>query len=122
MYCYNKATLLGYVVHDPEIKTTKTNLEMCKFKIACNKQWKNKDGSLNKSVDYIPVVCFNKNAIIAATHALKGRKIFVYGEIKQSSWEKDGKMHSRIEIVADLISLIDKKTQEAQEAEEALEG
>ena len=50
-----------------------------------------------------PVVMWRKQAELAQKYVKKGSVITIVGEIRYSTWEKDGQKHYKTEIFADKI-------------------
>ena len=90
----NFVVLEGNSVRDSEKITAQTGTPILKFTLACNKMYKD-----TKSVGFYDIVAFGKIAdMVRQIH--KGENVTILGELKQDTWEKDGKKNSRIEIVA----------------------
>lgn len=58
MKSVNRVTLLGHMVADPEVKSTKTQKSVSSFAIATNNEWYDAEGELKKSVDFHRVVAW----------------------------------------------------------------
>ena len=106
---FNKVILVGNLVEDPELKVTPSGVEVTSFRIAVSRKFKNSNG--DTEADFITIVCWRKTASFVCNYFAKGRAILVCGELQSRSWtDKDGNKRSTLEVVADEVSFVDKKT------------
>ena len=107
----------GNITKDP-VKTYTTNGMACvKFSVAVNDSYKDKDGNWQKSVDYINVISWGKQAEVISEHFHSGSSILLTGKVKTSSWEKDGKKHYKTETKLDTFEFVDRKSGSDQSVE-----
>jgi len=97
----NKAILYGNLTRDPELKALPSGIQVCSFSLATNRNYKDRDGNRQESVDYHNVVAFGKQAEVIAKYVTKGNGIYVEGRMQTRSWEKDGVKQYRTEVVMD---------------------
>ena len=84
---YNRVTLMGNVVRDPEIRYVGTGAAVTKFTIAVNRKGKDTD-----SADYIDIVAWDKLAETSNTYLKKGTLVLIEGRLKIRAYEsKSGK-------------------------------
>jgi len=100
----NKAILIGRLVKNPELTKTNTDLSVCKFTLAINRNFKDKDG--NEQTDFIPIVAWRKQAENCAKYLKKGSQCAVTGTIQTRSYDKDGEKRYITEIVADNVEFL----------------
>ena len=92
----NTTTLSGRATKDPDI-TEKDTFTVANFSLAVNY-----DGR----TDFFEVVAFNGLATkVVSPHVTKGKQVTVSGHLRQDRWEKDGRTHSRVRLVAEKITL-----------------
>lgn len=94
----NKVFLIGRLVKDAEIKYTPNNMAIVTFSIVNNQ--KKKEG--NEWVDdpsFFDATMFGKYAEAMKPSLLKGKQVFLEGELKQERWTKDGQTRSKVSIV-----------------------
>jgi single-strand DNA-binding protein len=103
----NRATVIGRLTRDPELRTIPSGQSVCDFSVATNRRWTNREGEQQDEVEFHNVVVWGKLAEIASQVLGKGRLAYVEGRLQTRSWEaQDGNQRQRTEIVADnLISL-----------------
>jgi single-strand DNA-binding protein len=127
MKSVNTVTLLGHVTRDPESKSIANGRMVCTFGLATNRAWKTKQGEKQSVPEFHNIVCFGSLAELCAQYVKKGKPLHVQGRLKTRDWEAEGAKHFRTEIVAEDISFLGAKEQEAtveypqkeEEAEEA---
>ena len=85
----NRVTLLGNVIEDPTVRTTKTGTKVSNFRVATSKRWKNKEGEQQSSRQFHRCTVFGGVADWVGTLA-KGDAVYVEGELTYGSYEKDG--------------------------------
>lgn len=124
----NSAQVIGNLTRDPELKTTDGGTQFCKFGVATNRKWKDKDGKVVEQVEFHNVIAWGKLAEIINQYQRKGSKIYIQGRLQTQSWEdkESGKKMYRTEIVAENMIMLgggnksnDNVTNPAQEGSEA---
>lgn len=97
----NRVTLMGRLVADPELRSTASNLSVCSFRIAVDRDYKKGD---QKETDFIDIVAWRSTAEFVANYFNKGRMIAVDGRLQIRPWEdKDGNKRFATEVVADNV-------------------
>ncbi len=101
----NKATIIGNITRDPELKALPTGIKVCSFSVATNRVWKDTNGAKQEAVEYHNIVVFGKQAESTAQYMKKGSQILVEGRIQTRSWEdkNSGEKKYRTEIVAENV-------------------
>ena len=103
----NHVTIMGRLTKDPELRTA-GDTPVCSFRIACDRDFKNKDGE--KEADFVDVVVWRKLAENVAKYFTKGRMAVVDGRLQIRPWtDKDGEKRYSTEIVADHVYFGDSK-------------
>jgi len=86
------------------MKYTTTGKAVTKFTIAVS-------GREDGQTQFINVVTWQKLAEICGEYLSTGRQVFIQGRYEQSSWEKDGQKHYKVEIVAEQMQMLGRKGQ-----------
>ncbi len=109
MYSLNRATILGNLTRDPEVRTTTTGQNVCTFAVATNRQWKDASGQKQEKADYHDVVVWGKLADICGQYLKRGRKAYIEGRLQTRDWEgQDGVKRFRTEIIPENVILLDR--------------
>ena len=96
----NKAIIIGNLTRDPELRYTPNGNAVCSFSVATNSSWKDAEGNVKEIAEFHNMVTWNKLAEICSQILKTGMKVYVEGEIRTRSWEKDGVKHQKTEIRA----------------------
>ncbi|PIZ55953.1 single-stranded DNA-binding protein [bacterium (Candidatus Torokbacteria) CG_4_10_14_0_2_um_filter_35_8] len=101
MRSLNKATLIGNLTRDPEIRQTPTGKKVTSFGVATNEQWKDAQGALQERAEFHNVVAWDPLASIIEQYVKKGDRIYIEGRLQTRSWEDQaGVKHFRTEVIA----------------------
>ena len=116
----NKVFITGNLGNDPDISYAGgTGTAIGSMSVAINGSRKNDAGEWEDTVDWIRVKSFDKPAMYCKDYLCKGDLVVIEGHIKNNTWEKDGKKHSRIDIIVDKINAMSSKaTEQAQDTGE----
>jgi single-strand DNA-binding protein len=98
----NKATLIGHLGQDPEIRYTPTGLPVVNFSVATEEPYLDRDGKRQNRVEWHRVVVFGKVALTCHECLKKGRQVYVEGRIQTREFESkiDGRKQRRTQIAA----------------------
>lgn len=101
----NKATVIGNLTRDPEMKTLPSGIKVTNFSLATNRVWKDAAGQKQEAVDYHNIVVFGRQAETSAQYLKKGSQAMVEGRMQTRSWDDagSGKKMYRTEVVADSV-------------------
>jgi single-strand DNA-binding protein len=103
---YNRVTLMGNVVRDPEIRYVGTGAAVTRFTIAVNRK-----GNEMDSADYIDIVAWDKLAETSNTYLKKGTLVLIEGRLTIRAYEsKSGERHKAAEVVMSLLQMLGRKT------------
>lgn len=104
----NRATILGRLTRDPEVKTTTTGKTVASMSVATNRTWTDQSGTKQELVEYHNCVMWGKLAEIAGQYLSKGRRAYLEGRIQTRDWVgQDGVKKYRTEIVVDNMIMLD---------------
>jgi single-strand DNA-binding protein len=109
MFSLNRATILGNLTRDPELRQTPSGQSVTSFGVATNRSWTGTDGQKQEQVEFHNVVAWGKLAEICNQYLAKGRKVYVEGRLQTRDWEgQDGVRRYRTEIVAESVIILDR--------------
>jgi len=83
----NRIIIKGRLVRDPEMKTSASGVEICKFTVAVDRRMQ-KDKE--KVTDFFDCTAFGNTGAAISKYITKGREILVEGRMESSKTEKDG--------------------------------
>ena len=105
---YNRIIMMGNLTRDPEHKQLASGQAVCRFGLASNRQFKNKQtGTMVQEVCFVDVDVWGPQAESCRQFLSKGRSVLVEGRLKLDSWqEQDGTKRSKHFIVADRVTFL----------------
>lgn len=104
----NKAILMGRLTKDPELRNTQSNISVCSFTLACDRRYKNQDGS--RTADFIPCVAWRQQAEFISRYFHKGDRMLISGTIQPRSWEdQNGQRRYTTEVIVDEVHFCESK-------------
>jgi single-strand DNA-binding protein len=102
---FNRITLVGNLVRDPEIRYINSGAPVTKFTLAVNRRAKQQD-----ETDYIDCVAWDKLAETCNTYLKKGMSVLVDGRLSIRSYEtKEGEKRKAAEVVCNVMQMLDRK-------------
>ncbi len=105
----NHFTAIGRFVADPELQHTKDNQPFCPFRLAVDRDFKNRETG-EYDADYISCCIWGRGAEVIANRFKKGRRICVEGRIQTRKYEKEGKTRSVNEVIVSTFYFVDQKS------------
>ena len=88
----NSVHLLGRITSDPELRNTQGGVACCRFTVAVDRGFKNKQGE--RESDFITCIAWKQTAQFISRYFSKGKMIAVSGSLRTGSY-KD-KNHSDV--------------------------
>ena len=97
----NRASLLGRLGADPEMRSTQSGDKVANFSVATSEQWKDRNtGEKQQRTEWHRIVVFGPLASVAEKHLRKGARVHIEGTIRTRKWQhKDGGDRYSTEIV-----------------------
>ncbi len=90
--CLNKATLIGYLGADPEIRTTPGGARVAQFSLATSRRWNDREGQPQEKTQWHRVVVWDslpRTFGFVEKYLRKGDRAYIEGEIDYRSYETD---------------------------------
>ena len=113
----NHVEVVGNLTRAPELRATQGGTPVLSFGIAVNDRRKIASGQWEDVPNFFECVTFGNRATALSDILTKGMKVAVAGKLHYSSWEKDGQKHSKVDIIANEVELMQnrKPQQEPQQ-------
>lgn len=89
---YAKATLIGYLGADPEIRTTNSNSRVAQLSLATTRRWNDREGQAQEKTQWHRIVVWDSLPgmfTFVEKYLRKGDRVYVEGEIDYRSYEDD---------------------------------
>jgi single-strand DNA-binding protein len=99
----NKVILFGRLTRDPEFRQTTAGTPVCKFTVACDRPFANKQTG-ERECDFIDVQAWRNTAEFVSRYFTKGSAITVEGSIRNNNWtDNNGTKHYGYIVMADNV-------------------
>lgn len=108
---FNKATLVGRIPTDLELRYTGSNKAYCRFNLAVNR--------MNEGTDFIPVTVWGKPAENLVQYQNKGSLILVDGSISMNNYtDKDGNNRTSFEVMTSNVQFLGSRRTELEKTDD----
>ena len=104
----NKLTIIGNLVKDPELRSTKDGTNVCGFTVAVNRP-KTK-GNPDPGADFFNVTAWRERGELCAKYLTKGSKVCVVGKVALRTWETEAKHGASLEVNAEEVEFLSGKS------------
>lgn len=105
----NKATIIGRLGADPEIRYMPSGDPIATLKVATTRKWKNKAGEKVEESEWHRVTFFGVLAKVAGDYLKKGALVYIEGRIKIDCYEKNGEKRYSTGIVGEAMQMLGSK-------------
>jgi single-strand DNA-binding protein len=103
----NRATLLGRLGADPDLRYTQSATPVASLSVATNRKYTTSQNEKRDETEWHRVVVWGKQAEHCNKYLTKGREVYIEGRIQTRSYEdKDGIKRYATEIVAETVQFI----------------
>lgn len=114
----NKVILIGNVGKDPEFNKLEGDVSIAKFTLATTERYKDRNGETKEQTEWHNILAWRQLADICQKYVHKGSPLYIEGKIRTTSWtDKDNNKRFRTEIVAENITLLDRKQENNHHSE-----
>jgi single-strand DNA-binding protein len=109
----NKVILTGRLTADPELRQSQSGVASCKFTIACDRRFANKQTG-QREADFISCLAFKNTAEFISRYFNKGKMIAVEGSLRTGSYKDkkhDDVTHYTTDVLVDNVEFCGDKGQ-----------
>ena len=107
MASYNRIVLVGNLTRDPQLSYTPANTAVCKFGIATNRRWKDKDGSDREETCFVDCTLFGRGGETFNQYMKKGQMALVEGRLQYHQWTTpEGDKRSKHEVIVENFTFL----------------
>ena len=108
----NVVAIMGRLVADPELRTTPAGVNVCQFRIACDRNFARQGEQ--RQADFVDIVAWRAQADFVCKYFSKGSLIAINGRIQTRNYQdKNGNNRTAIEIVANNVNFAAPKSANA---------
>lgn len=106
----NRVMISGNLTRSPELRTTQGGTEVLTFGVAVNDRRRNpQTGEWEDYPNFVDCALFGKRAQPVSKFLDKGSKVAIEGQLRYSSWERDGQKRSKLEVIVDEIEFLSRQ-------------
>ena len=104
----NKVILIGNVGKDPDVRYLENNVRVANFPLATTERgYTMSNGTqVPDRTEWHTIVVWRGLAEVAEKYVRKGMKLYVEGKLQTRTWEKDGQVRRKTEIIAENIQVL----------------
>ena len=108
MASVNKVILVGNVGSDPEVRYLDRGTAIANFNLATTERgYTMQNGTqVPDRTDWHAIVLWRNLAEWAEKYVRKGMKLYVEGKLQTRTWEKDGQVRRKTEIIAESVQVL----------------
>ena len=100
---FNVVAIMGRLVADPELRTTPAGVNVCQFRIACDRNFARQ--SEQRQADFVDIVAWRAQADFVCKYFSKGSLIAINGRIQTRNYQdKNGNNRTAFAVVAENIN------------------
>lgn len=104
----NRVIMMGRLTAEPECKNTQSGITFCRFTIAVDRDFADKDG--NRQADFFGVLAWKGTADFVSKYFHKGQMIAIQGRLQTGTYtDKEGITRKSCDIVADQVYFAESK-------------
>lgn len=105
----NKVILFGRLTKDPEFRQTQSGTPVCRFTVACDRQFANKQTG-EREADFIECTAWRNTAEFISRYFCKGSAITVDGSLRNNNYtDSNGVKHYSYNVMAEQVGFGGKK-------------
>lgn len=103
----NSINLIGNICNDLELKSTNNGKHVCSFNLAVKRPFS------KETTDFLPIVCWEKQAETVSKFCHKGDRIAITGTLTSRKYQdKDGNNRTAFDIIAHSVMFLEKKKED----------
>jgi len=108
MASVNKVILVGNVGSDPDVRYLDRGVAIANFNLATTERgYIMQNGTqVPDRTEWHPIVLFRNLAEWAERNVRRGMKLYVEGKLQTRTWEKDGQVRRKTEIIAENVQIV----------------
>ena len=103
----NKVILIGRLGKDPEVRSTAGGQTVCRFSIATDEKFTDRNGEKQERTEWHNIVAWGKLAEVCGQYLTKGTRAYAEGRLQTRKYDdRDGSERTVTEIVVSQLRLL----------------
>lgn len=83
----NKVFVKGNLGRDPETVQTQSGTTICRFSVATNEKWKDRNGQPQEHTEWHIIKAFGRQGEVLAQHLKSGDQIIIWGKLRTNKFQ-----------------------------------
>ncbi|MCC7372308.1 MAG: single-stranded DNA-binding protein [Chloroflexi bacterium] len=110
-----KASVIGNLGSDPEMKYSANGAPFLRFNVASNFRTRNPEGQWEDRTEWVRVTVFGQRAESLSQYLRKGMRVFVDGRLEARPWtDQQGGVRAGLELVASDVEFMSSRSEDEQ--------
>lgn len=115
----NIVMMVGRLVRDPELRYTNNGKAWCRFSIAVDRPFSNKQDPNAQTADFFNIVAWDKQAETIATYITKGRQIAIQGRLQTGTYkDQTGQTRYSTDVMLEKFDFIGSNSQQQNQPQQ----
>ena len=107
MASFNKVILVGNLTRDPQLSYTPNNTAICKFGIATNHKWKDRENNVREETCFVDCTIFGRAGETFNQYMKKGQSALLEGRLQYQQWTTpEGDKRAKHEVIVDNFTFL----------------
>jgi single-strand DNA-binding protein len=105
-----KASIIGNLGADPEMRYSSGGSPFLRFNVAGNYRARSESGEWQDRTEWVRVTVFGQRAESLNQHLRKGTRVFVSGRLEARPWtDREGHVRAGLDVVADDVEFVSQR-------------
>ena len=110
-----KASVIGNLGNDPEMKYSANGAPFLRFNVASNFRARSPEGEWQDKTEWVRVTVFGQRAESLSQYLRKGMRVFVDGRLEARPWtDQQGQVRAGLELVAGDVEFMSSRSEDEQ--------
>ena len=115
-----KASVIGNLGNDPEMKYSANGAPFLRFNVASNFRARTPEGQWEDKTEWVRCTVFGQRAESLNQHLKKGQRVFVDGRLEARPWtDQQGNERAGLEIVAETVEFMSARNEDGGQQQQA---
>lgn len=112
-----KATLIGNLGNDPEMRYSAGGSPFLRFNVASNFRTRSPEGEWQDKTEWVRVTVMGQRAETLSQYLKKGSRVYVDGRLEARPWtDQQGQVRAGLEVVANEVQFMSARADDEQNA------
>jgi len=112
-----KATLIGNIGNDPDMRYSASGAPFLRFNVASNYRVRSPEGEWQDKTEWVRVTVFGQRAESLGQYLKKGSRVYVEGRLEARPWtDQQGQIRSGLEVTALDVEFMSSRADDEQRA------